>query len=84
MFERLPPDLSDAAISEFERMVDSWIYWETIAIFTGPGWSIRDRLLASLTHVGGRQREAFAKELYTQGYNVAVPGIAPRDPRPWY
>jgi hypothetical protein len=84
MFERLPPDMADAAVNEFARMVDSWIYWETIAIFTGPGWPIRDRLLVSLSEVGERQREAFAKELYALGYNVAVSGIAPRAPRPWY
>jgi hypothetical protein len=65
-------------------MLNSWLYWETIAIFTGPGWPIRDRLLASLRDVGERQREAFAKQLYAEGYDVIVPGIAPREPRPWY
>jgi hypothetical protein len=83
-FERLPPDLADAAVNEFAHMVDSWIYGETLAIFTGPGWPIRDRLLASLKDIGERQREAFAKALYAQGYDIKVPGITPRDPRPWY
>jgi hypothetical protein len=84
MFQRLPPDLAEAATTEFARMVDSWIYWEALAIFTGPGWPIHDRLLASLSDVGRLQREAFAKQLYTEGYNVVVPGIEPRNPRPWY
>lgn len=84
MFQRLPPDLATAAVDEFAHMLNSWLYWETIAIFTGPGWPVRDRLLASLKNVGERQREAFAKELYTEGYNVIVPGIALREPRPWY
>lgn len=84
MFGQLPPDLADFAVHEFARMVDSWIYWDTISIFTGPGWPIHDRLLASLKDVGERQREAFSQELYAEGYKVAVPGIAPRDPRPWY
>ncbi|MFZ0423996.1 MAG: hypothetical protein WAL80_14060 [Xanthobacteraceae bacterium] len=84
IFDRLPPDLANAAVGEFGRMVHSWIYWDTIAIFTGPGWPIRDRLLASLGEVGQRQREAFSQALYAQGYDIAVPGIAPRDPRPWH
>ena len=75
MFPGLPSDLADAAVREFGRMVDSWFYWETIAIFTGPGWPIRDRLLASLREVGERQREAFAIELYAEGYDVTVPGV---------
>ena len=53
-------------------------------IFTGPGWPIHERLLASLKDVGLHQREGFYIELYTEGYNVVVPGVAPRDPRPWY
>jgi hypothetical protein len=84
MFQRLPPDLASDAVDEFAHMLNSWLYWETIAVFTGPGWPVRERLLDSLKHVGERQRDAFAKELYTEGYNVIVPGIAPREPRPWY
>jgi hypothetical protein len=84
MFPGLPSDLADAAVNEFGRMVNSWFYWETIAIFTGPGWPIRGRLLTSLRSAGERQREAFAKELYAEGYNVIVPGVTPREPRPWY
>lgn len=83
MFERLPPDLADSAVHEFARMVDSWVYWESIAIFTGPGWPIRDRLLAALREVGENQRRAFYIELYNHGYNVVVPGIAPLEPRPY-
>ena len=84
MFPRLPPDLADESVSEFGRMVNSWLYWETIAIFTGPGWPIRDRLLAAVRGSGERQREALAKELYAEGYDIVVPGVAPREPRPWY
>jgi hypothetical protein len=83
MFERLPPDLADAALDEFARMIDSGIFVETIAIFTGPGWQIRDKLLARLAHVAERHRDAFAKALYRQGYDVDLPGIPHRDPRPW-
>jgi hypothetical protein len=84
MFPRLPSDLANASVSEFGRMVNSWFYREALAIFTGPGWPIRDRLLASLRDAGERQREAFAIQLYTEGYDLIIPGIAPREPRPWY
>jgi hypothetical protein len=84
MFRRLPPDLADTVVREFAHMVNSWIYWDAIAIFTGPGWPVHDRLLAGLKDVGQRQREAFYSELYTEGYDIVVPGVKPRDPRPWY
>lgn len=84
IYERLPPDLGDAATAEFARMLGSWFYWDTLAIFIGPGWRIRDKLLERIKDVSERQREAFEKALYAQGYNVAVPGIAPRVSRPWY
>jgi hypothetical protein len=84
IFGRLPPDLADSVTAEFARMVESWLHWDTLSIFTGPGWPIHDRLLAALKNVGERQREAFYTALYTQGYNVVVPGIAAREPRPWY
>jgi hypothetical protein len=84
VFGRLPPDLATAATAEFARMVDSWLDSDAIANFTGPGWPIRERLLAALKDVGQRQREAFYIALYTQGYDIVVPGIPPREPRPWY
>jgi hypothetical protein len=84
MFERLPPDLADSALNEFARMLDSGFYYEPIAIFTGPGWRLRDQLLPRLKNVAERYRDAFAKALYQRGYDVDVPGIPRRDPRPWY
>jgi hypothetical protein len=84
MFPRLPTDIAESAVHEFAEMVQSWIYWESIAIFTGPGWPIHQQLLASLKDVGIRQREAFYTALYGEGYDVVVPGVRPRDPRPWY
>jgi len=84
MFERLPPDLAEAALSEFARMLDSGFYEDPIAIFTGPGWRLRDQLLPRLKDVAERYRDAFYKALYQRGYDIEVPGIARRDPRPWY
>jgi hypothetical protein len=83
MFERLPPDLVEDVVREFAGMVSSEFYADVISILTGPGWAIHDRLLAGLKEVGVRQREELARELYSAGYDVAVPGIAPKAPRPW-
>lgn len=84
IFWRLPPDLADAVIREFSAMVNSQFYQEAIAILTGPGWPLHDRLLAGLSDSDTRQRAEFAKELYSAGYDVPVPGIAqPGDRRPW-
>jgi hypothetical protein len=83
-FERLPSDLADSALDEFVRMLGGGLYQETIAIFTGPGWPIRDKLLSRFAQIPERYREAFAKALYELGYDVDVPGIPRRDPRPWY
>jgi hypothetical protein len=84
VFERLPPDLAEDVVREFDGMVQSYLYRDAISIITGPGWPIHDRLLASLRDVDVHQREELAKELYAAGYNVVVPGIAPIIPRPWY
>jgi hypothetical protein len=84
IYERLPPDLADAATVEFARMIDSWLFDDTISIFTGPGWRIRDKLLKRIETVSARPREGFAKSLYEQGYDVAIPGITLGDPRPWH
>jgi hypothetical protein len=80
----LPLILADADVREFARLMQSWIHLESLAIFKGSGWPIRDRLLASLQDIGLSQREAFYIELYTEDDNVVVPGVKPRDPRPWY
>jgi hypothetical protein len=84
MFWRLPPDLVQAVLREFAAMVNSHFYAAAIAILTGPGWPLHDQLLAALGDSDARQREELAKELYSAGYDVAVPGVAPpQDRRPW-
>jgi hypothetical protein len=84
VFEALPPDLAEAALNEFARMLKSGLYDDTMSIFIGPGWAIRDQLLSHLTSVPKRYREEFARGLDQRGYDVAVPGVAHRDRRPWH
>jgi hypothetical protein len=83
VFRRLPPDLAKMAITEFAKLLDTGFYADTVAIFTGPGWPERALLLPGLKDVAESHRQAFAKALYKLGYDVDVPGIARRDPRPW-
>jgi hypothetical protein len=83
VFQRLPPDLAQMAITEFAKLLDTGFYAETVAIFTGPGWRERALLLPSLKDVAERHRQAFATALYKLGYDVDVPGIVRPDPRPW-
>jgi hypothetical protein len=83
IFQHLPPDLAQMVIAEFADLLDSGFDDAVIKIFEGPGWSQRAFLLPGLKNVSAIHREAFAKALYRDGYDVTVPGIAPRDPRPW-
>jgi hypothetical protein len=83
IFRQLPPDIADMVLAEFPRLLDSGFNAETVVIFTGPGWRERDILLPRLKDVAERHRQAFARALYKLGYDVTVPGVTPRDPRPW-
>jgi hypothetical protein len=83
VFRQLPPDLAEMAIDEFARLLDSGFYDQAVAIITGPGWRERDMLLPRLKGVVQRNRDVFAKMLYSLGYDVSVPGITMPDPRPW-
>jgi hypothetical protein len=84
VFEQLPPDLADMAVAEFAKILNTeGLKYEAVAIFTGAGWRIRDRLLPALKNVAGRHRQAFADALRSAGYSVAVPGTQSREPRPW-
>jgi hypothetical protein len=84
VFEQLPPDLAEMAIGEFAKLLDTGFYGEAVSIFTGPGWRVRDLLLPRLKKVAEVHRQAFAKALYTRGYDVAVPGVTHPESRPWH
>lgn len=75
LFEQLPPDVADMATDEFVRLLNNGFNREAVAIFTGPGWRIRNLLFPKLKKVGEGQREAFARTLYNDGYDVDVPGV---------
>jgi hypothetical protein len=83
VYERLPADLADAAMREFAGMLASGFESDAFDNLTGPGWPIRERLLAAAGNVPRYWRELLAKDLYRRGYDVDVPGIPRPDARPW-
>lgn len=83
IFQQLPPDLAQMAIKEFAKLLDTGFYEEAVAIFIGPGWRERAILLPRLKDVAERHRKVFSSLLYKLGYDVDVPGIMHKDPRPW-
>jgi hypothetical protein len=82
VFDQLPPDLAGMQVNEFAGLLKSRMYSEAVAIFTGPGWPIREVLLSRMKDVPERDRLAFAKNLHDLGYEVVVPGIGSLDKRP--
>jgi hypothetical protein len=83
IFSQLPPDLAEDAKGEFVRLFDSRFYDEAADILVGPGWAIRGVLLAGLKDATELNRQLFARSVYHLGYDVTVPGVEPRDKRPW-
>jgi hypothetical protein len=81
LFEQLPPDLAEAAVSEFVRLVKSGLIEQAANILTGPGWRLRGTLLPRLSEVDFPQRRALAKAISARGLDAEVPGIAPEQKR---
>ena len=73
-FERLPPDLKVAALSEFVDLLRFGFYENAVTIFVGPGWHVRDLILPQLQRVSERSRQEFANALYRKGVDIIIPG----------
>jgi hypothetical protein len=83
IYSQLPVDLREATISEFVGLVKSGFERETADILEGPGWKMRDLLIARLADVREGNRQRFANVLYADGLDLSVPGIPVRERRPW-
>ncbi|WP_244485603.1 hypothetical protein [Bradyrhizobium tropiciagri] len=70
MLDALPPDLSDAVVAEFARLVKTELYTEAIDLLKGPGWAHRDRLLAGLAAVPQRNVDILTKTMADIGYDL--------------
>jgi hypothetical protein len=81
----LPPDLAEAATSEFVDLVRSGLYGIAAEILAGPGLPLRHQLLAKLSSLNENDRRLFAGALDKYDLEDAtVPGIDLRaGRRPW-
>ena len=85
LYPELPPDLAEAATSEFLGLVRSELYDAAADTIAGPGWPIRDVLLTRLRELSERNRRDFAAVLNRRELeeDVPIPGIDLPPRRPW-
>ncbi len=84
IFPSLTPDTSKNAVDEFSRLVGSNYLGAAADILEGPGWPIRETLLAGLKDVDEVNRQSFARLIYRRGFDLMVPGVERPDWRPWH
>jgi len=82
-FSELPPDLAEAAVTEFKDLVASAFYDSAVDILAGPGWPIHDLLLRRLEDVPEVARRQLSRSADQLGYAIEVPGVDRGEPRPW-
>src|SRR5262249_68270 len=69
---------SEIAINEFVGLVRSGIYEQAVDVFIGLAWPERELILPHLADISEQDRRRFADLLHGRGYDINVPGIAPR------
>jgi hypothetical protein len=82
VYSRLPPDLAELALGEFSKLFEPRLLPVAADILTGPGWPIRDLLLARIANKPQDERQAFSNLLRSRGFDIAVPGVTQKE-RPW-
>ena len=71
---------SRRTLDQFTRLVEDPISApKSVAILTGPGWRLRDKLLSRLAPLALRQRETFRDYLVAAGFELPIPGMVPRN-----
>jgi hypothetical protein len=77
----LPADVSDNAIDEFVKLVDTGrLYPEMVGIFVGAALTVQSRIVERLKSENGTPRRIFARALYDSGLDVDLPDIEPAHP----
>jgi hypothetical protein len=80
-FSSLPGDLSERALSEFVRLVQSGLYGNAVNILVGPGWPVRQQLLSRLAPLDEDVRFAMAREIARKDFDgVSLSGIQNEPP----
>jgi hypothetical protein len=84
VFQSLPSDLAEQALSEFVELVRSGLYADASNILAGPGWPIHEQLLSRLVGVDEANRRGLARALASKDLDgVTVPGLEDRPSRPF-
>jgi hypothetical protein len=83
LLERLTPELRQRVISEFGAMVNSGFVEVAANNLTGPGWNVRDELIAGLSESKTKYRRRLAAVLRRGGVELPIPGVELPELRPW-
>lgn len=84
VYPTLPADLRSKAVSEFVGLVRSPLYSEAADIVAGPGWPVRDMLLARIQELKEPDRLPILKLLYDKNLEgLNIPGGDQQRRRPW-
>ena len=73
----------EAILNEERALLDAGFTREVAENLVAVGWPIHDRILARLGDAAAASREALARRLRHDGYDIAVPGIVLEERRPW-
>jgi len=84
VFQSLPSDIAEQALSEFAGLVHSGFYADASNILTGPGWAVHEKLLNRLGQIDEAARRSLASMLESKNIDhLSVPGVVERPPRPF-
>lgn len=83
IYDHLPGDLAAYVVPEFVSLVRSGFYREAGSNLSGPGWKMRETLIAALAPVEEFRRHEFSRYLRGEGIYLIIPGLVPVPRRPW-
>ena len=83
IYDVLPADLQESARKEFVAMVRTGLIRDAVKVLKGAGWRHHDVLLAGLATVRLDFRLQLDRALRGEGLIADIPGVEPREFRPW-
>ena len=83
IYDVLPADLRENACKEFVAIVRTGLIRDAVRVLKGAGWRHRDELLAGLATVNLALRLQLDRALRAEDLLVVIPGVEPREFRPW-
>ncbi|WP_456840305.1 hypothetical protein [Bradyrhizobium sp. USDA 4486] len=83
VYDVLPPDVQGQVRSEFAALVSSGLLNDAVRSLVGPGWRLRDVLLAELERSSLAMRQYLSNMLHSEGVDVDIPGVERKLSRGW-